>query len=74
MNWKAMPTGTILFRRLASIVYTIMHQLMFSNFSLKNQLSDKEKLGGKLDEDEQSKIEEVINEKIKWLEENTVST
>ena len=47
---------------------------MFYNFSLKNQLSDKEKLGGKLDEDEQSKIEEVINEKIKWLEENTVST
>lgn len=42
-------------------------------FSLKNQLSDKEKLGGKLSEDEQSKIEEVINEKIKWLEENTVS-
>jgi len=39
-------------------------------YSLKNQLSDKEKLGGKLDEDEQSKIEEVINEKIKWLEEN----
>merc|ERR1712242_435978 len=36
-------------------------------YSLKNQLSDKEKLG----EDEQSKIEEVINEKIKWLEENT---
>merc|ERR1712243_181529 len=30
-------------------------------YSLKNQLSDKEKLGGKLDEDEQSK----------WLEENT---
>ena len=74
MNWKAMPTGTIIFRRLASSDYTIMHQLMFSNFSLKNQLSDKEKLGGKLDEDEQSKIEEVINEKIKWLEENTVST
>merc|ERR1712107_309384 len=40
-------------------------------YSLKNQLSDKEKLGGKLDEYEQSKIEEVINEKIKWLEENT---
>ena len=40
---------------------------------MKNQLSDKEKLGGKLSEDEQSKIEEVINEKIKWLEENTVS-
>merc|ERR1711950_50802 len=36
-------------------------------YSLKNQLSDKEKLGGKLSDDEQS-IEEVINEKIKWLE------
>ena len=42
-------------------------------FSLKNQLSDKEKLGGKLSDDEQSKIEEIINEKIKWLEDNTVS-
>merc|ERR1712112_723831 len=39
-------------------------------YRLKNQLSDKEKLGGKLSEDEQSKIEEVINEKIKWLEDN----
>merc|ERR1712034_195001 len=29
-------------------------------YSLKNQLSDKEKLGGKLNDDEQSKIEEVI--------------
>merc|ERR1712012_623985 len=38
--------------------------------SLKNQIGDKEKLGGKLSEDEQSKIEEVINEKIKWLEDN----
>ena len=38
---------------------------------MKNQLSDKEKLGGKLSDDEQSKIEEVINEKIKWLEDNT---
>merc|ERR1712042_767 len=39
-------------------------------YSLKNQLSDKEKLGGKLSDNEQSKIEEVINEKIAWLEEN----
>merc|ERR1711994_653960 len=39
-------------------------------YSLKNQLSDKEKLGGKLSDDEQSKIEEVINEKIAWLEKN----
>ena len=42
-------------------------------FSLKNQIGDKEKLGGKLSEDEESKIEEVINEKIKWLEDNPVS-
>merc|ERR1712102_41271 len=40
-------------------------------YSLKNQLNDKEKLGGKLSDDEQSKIEEIINEKIKWLEDNT---
>jgi len=39
-------------------------------YSLKNQIGDKEKLGGKLSEEEQSKIEEVINEKIAWLEEN----
>ena len=39
---------------------------------MKNQIGDKEKLGGKLSEDEESKIEEVINEKIKWLEDNPV--
>merc|ERR1711974_418926 len=39
-------------------------------YSLKNQLSDKEKLGGKLSDEETAKIEEVINEKIAWLEEN----
>merc|ERR1711902_455438 len=39
-------------------------------YSLKNQIGDKEKLGGKLSEDEESKIEGVINEKIKWLEDN----
>merc|ERR1712236_65696 len=39
-------------------------------YSLKNQLSDKEKLGGKLSDVETNKIEEVINEKISWLEEN----
>jgi len=39
-------------------------------YSLKNQLNDKEKLGGKLSDDEQSKIEEIINEKIQWLEDN----
>merc|ERR1712080_63853 len=39
-------------------------------YGLKNQLSDKEKLGGKLSDEETAKIEEVINEKIAWLEEN----
>merc|ERR1712119_118082 len=38
-------------------------------YSLKNQLSDKEKLGGKLSDEETAKIEEVINEKIAWLKE-----
>merc|ERR1712121_23630 len=39
-------------------------------YSLKNQLADKEKLGGKLSDEDKEKIEEVINEKIAWLEEN----
>jgi molecular chaperone DnaK (HSP70) len=33
-------------------------------------LSDKEKLGGKLSQDENCKISSVIEEKIKWLETN----
>lgn len=39
-------------------------------YSLKNQLYDKKKLGAKVSEDEKAKMEEVIDEKIKWLEEN----
>merc|ERR1712215_193852 len=39
-------------------------------YGLKNQLADKEKLGGKLSDEEINKIEELINEKISWLEEN----
>merc|ERR1712227_565897 len=39
-------------------------------YSLKNQIGDKEKLGGKLSDEEKEKIEETINEKIAWLEEN----
>jgi heat shock protein 5 len=39
-------------------------------YSLKNQLSDKEKLGSKVSDEEKAKMEEVIEEKIKWLEEN----
>ena len=40
-------------------------------YSLKNQLSDKEKLGGKLSDEDKEKIEEIVNEKIAWLEENS---
>ena len=39
-------------------------------YSLKNQIGDKEKLGGKLSDEEKEKIEEIVNEKIAWLEEN----
>jgi len=39
-------------------------------YSLKNQIGDKEKLGGKLSDEEKEKIEEIVNEKISWLEEN----
>lgn len=39
-------------------------------YSLKNQLADKEKLGAKVSEEDKTKMEEAIDEKIKWLEEN----
>nr|AGK45629.1 heat shock protein 70 [Brachionus calyciflorus] len=40
-------------------------------YSLKNQLSDKEKLGGKLSEEDKEKIQSAVEEKIKWLESNS---
>jgi len=39
-------------------------------YSLKNQINDKEKLGAKISDEEKEKIEEIVNEKISWLEEN----
>jgi len=39
-------------------------------YSLKNQVNDKEKLGAKLSADDKAKIEEVLEEKIKWLDAN----
>jgi len=39
-------------------------------YSLKNQLGDKEKLGGKLAGEDKEKIEAAIDEAIKWLEAN----
>jgi len=40
-------------------------------YSLKNQINDKEKLGAKLSDEEKEKMEEAIDEKIKWLESNS---
>ena len=40
-------------------------------YSLKNQLNDEEKLGGKLDEDEKKTIEEAVEETIDWLDGHT---
>lgn len=39
-------------------------------YSLKNQIGDKEKLGAKLSEEEKTVMEEAVDAKIKWLEEN----
>merc|ERR1712025_1436779 len=39
-------------------------------YSLKNQINDKEKLGAKISDEDKKKIEEIVNEKIAWLEEN----
>uniref|UniRef100_A0A646QDN4 Endoplasmic reticulum chaperone BIP n=1 Tax=Hemiscolopendra marginata TaxID=943146 RepID=A0A646QDN4_9MYRI len=39
-------------------------------YSLKNQINEKDKLGGKLNSDDKEKIEGIIDEKIKWLESN----
>ena len=39
-------------------------------YSLKNQINDNEKLGAKLSDEDKEKIEEAVNEKISWLEEN----
>jgi chaperone protein DnaK len=39
-------------------------------YSLKNQIGDKEKLGGKLTDDDKTKIEEAVNDAIKWMETN----
>jgi heat shock protein 5 len=43
-------------------------------YSLKNQIGDEEKLGGKLSEDEKKTIEEAVDETISWLESNKEAT
>jgi len=39
-------------------------------YSLKNQIGDKEKLGGKLTDEDKATIEKELDEAIKWLESN----
>lgn len=39
-------------------------------YSLKNQIGDKEKLGGKLSSSEKETIEKAVDDKISWLEKN----
>uniref|UniRef100_A0A914RP41 Heat shock protein 70 n=1 Tax=Parascaris equorum TaxID=6256 RepID=A0A914RP41_PAREQ len=41
-------------------------------YSLKNQIGDKEKLGGKLDDSDKKTIEEAVDEAISWLDSNKV--
>ncbi|XP_076070753.1 endoplasmic reticulum chaperone BiP-like [Mytilus galloprovincialis] len=47
------------------------NELESLTYNLKNQIGDKEKLGGKLTDDDKSTIENAIEEKIKWLENNS---
>jgi len=46
------------------------NELESYTYSLKNQVSDKEKLGGKLSDEEKTQINDAIEDKIKWLEAN----
>ena len=39
-------------------------------YSLKNQVGDKEKLGGKLSDEDKETIEKAVEEKIEWMEAN----
>jgi heat shock protein 5 len=43
-------------------------------YSLKNQIGDKEKLGGKLSDDEKTTIETAVDETISWLDANKEAT
>lgn len=43
-------------------------------YSLKNQIGDKEKLGGKISDEDKAKVEEALDEAIKWLESNAESS
>ncbi len=44
------------------------NELESSTYYIKNQIGDKEKLGGKLSSDDKEAIKKAIEEKIEWLE------
>jgi heat shock protein 5 len=46
------------------------NQLEGYAYSMKSQVQDEEKLGGKLEEDDKEAVEEAIQEALQWLEEN----
>ena len=43
-------------------------------YSLKRQVEDKEQLGGKIGEEEKSKITEIVDEKLEWLKDHEEAT
>lgn len=43
-------------------------------YSMKNTITDEEKLGGKISDEDKETIEEAINETIEWMEENQEAT
>ncbi|CAM1299501.1 HSPA5 (predicted), partial [Pycnogonum litorale] len=46
------------------------NELESYTYSLKNQIGDKEKLGAKINDEDKAKVEQAIEEKIKWLDSN----
>ena len=42
-------------------------------YSIRNAINDKEKLGGKIEEDKKEKIEVIVKEAIEWIDENAAT-
>ena len=43
-------------------------------YNMRNQIEDKEKLGGKIDDDDKTTIEDAVKEALEWLDENPQAT
>ena len=57
----------------ATLLFLVIEPTSFSlryAYSLKTQLNDKEKLGGKLSSEDKETVEKAVEEQIKWLESN----